>query len=241
MSRDPEPWYNEGSGRLLWAAEEEDLEQVLGSLFGYHYLQLGDPAFSNCALSSLIPHRVFLSPADTTVGPCSLLRAKSTEIPLLNDSVDVVCLPHVLEQSEAPHQLLREVSRLLIPNGHIVLTGFNPLSVWSSGYMCARFLEAHKRKHKFISTLRIRDWLALLGFEVLETRCFYFRPLLHLPCFKQRLSYIEELGKRFLPFLGIAYRMVAIKRVGNVRSVRPNWKQSRKLWRVGSEGIARPT
>ncbi|MCQ4062135.1 class I SAM-dependent methyltransferase, partial [Klebsiella pneumoniae] len=56
--------------------------------------------------------------------------AEFEELPFESQSLDMIVLPHVLEFSEDPHQLLREVERVLMPEGRVVITGFNPMSLW---------------------------------------------------------------------------------------------------------------
>ena len=51
------------------------------------------------------------------------------QLPFAANSIDLVVMPHVLEFYDDPHQILREVERILIPEGQIVLTGFNLIPV----------------------------------------------------------------------------------------------------------------
>jgi SAM-dependent methyltransferase len=39
-------------------------------------------------------------------------------------------MAHALEFHDDPHQILREVERVLIPEGELIITGFNPISIW---------------------------------------------------------------------------------------------------------------
>jgi SAM-dependent methyltransferase len=51
-------------------------------------------------------------------------------LPFPNQSLDLVLLPHTLELARDPHDTLREVERVLVPEGRVVIVGFNPASLW---------------------------------------------------------------------------------------------------------------
>jgi hypothetical protein len=84
----------------------------------------------------------------------------------------------------------------------------------------------------------VRDWLALLGFDVLESRSRFYRPPLQHRGLQRRLAFLDSWGGRWWQPLGGLYVVVARKRVVTLTAVKPRWSKARRL--VGS-GLAEPT
>ena len=158
-------------------------------------------------------------------------------LPFPNASVDLVVLPHTLELSGDPHQTLREVERVLVPEGRVVIAGLNPASLWG-----LRQRVGHLRRDlglggarnlflpsggEFIGYWRLRDWLRLLGFEVESGRFGCWRPPLRSEVWLERLAWMDRLGDRWWPVLGAVYFLVAVKRVRGMRLV-GMFKQDRR-------------
>jgi SAM-dependent methyltransferase len=148
------------------------------------------------------------------------------QLPFAANSADLVVLPHVLEFSSNPHDALREVERILLPEGHLILSGFNPLSLWGARRLLDRS-GAYPWRGKFIHLLRIKDWLALLGFEVVAGRMACYAPPLSNESWLKRGMFMDGAGDRWWPMLGGIYFLVAKKRVTGMRLIRPQWQHSR--------------
>ena len=107
-------------------------------------------------------------------------------LPFPNQSLDLVVLPHALELSRDPHLTLREVERVLVPEGRVMILGFNPASMWGLRQRLGRARSAVglggrgslylPRAGEFLGYWRLRDWLRLLSFEVEGGRFGCFRP-----------------------------------------------------------------
>lgn len=123
------------------------------------------------------------------------------------DSLDLVVLPHTLERSADPHACLREVERVLIPEGQVLITGLNPMSLWG------------RQGSSLIAYRRLRDWLRLLGFEVQVSRFGGWTPALGSERWMQRLSWMDAVGQRWCPILGGVYLLMATKRVHGGRLI----------------------
>ncbi len=223
-------WYAMPLGQALQAAEKACLDQVLSQLFGYHLLQVGRPCETDLLAASRVSHRLVmdLAPAGGTGKPAGLVGLPHA-LPFASASLDVVVLPHVLEFSPWPHEVLREVERVLIPEGSVVLLGFNPWSSW----MTKRLLLGWRRRvpwcGRFRSPARIRDWLSLLGFDSEPgISCFHRPPVTHAGILS-RLGWMDGLGRRLLRPFGASYLLVARKRVTTLTPVRPRWQPRRKL------------
>jgi SAM-dependent methyltransferase len=94
------------------------------------------------------------------------IRAKAYHLPLQSDSVDMIILPHMLEFDAYRFQTMREVERVLKPEGTVVILNFNPWSLWVRyQYLWDKRLADSWRGH-FIRRSRVVDWLKLLNFEV---------------------------------------------------------------------------
>ena len=149
-------------------------------------------------------------------------------LPFPSDSIDLVVLPHSLEFAHDPHQLLREVERVLRPEGRVVITGFNPASLWGLRQRAGRArLGIHlgrgepylPREGDFIGYWRLRDWARLLGFELEAGQFGCWRPPLSTARWLERFEWMDGVGERWWPVLGAAYVLVAVKRVRGMRLV----------------------
>lgn len=97
---------------------------------------------------------------------------KMVELPFAQGSIDTVCLINGLDFTHDPHQLLREIERVTRSDGHIILTGFNPMSI-SGVYRHLPFYASHPfKKARFFSYYRVKEWLNVLGFSI-KFRCFF--------------------------------------------------------------------
>ncbi|MCC6206888.1 MAG: methyltransferase domain-containing protein [Gammaproteobacteria bacterium] len=229
-------WYEGRLGQLLLECERRELDEVLANLFGYYLLQVGAMMDAYLLESSRIRHQFVMDNA-WPMEPCQALPeqviclcGQPQRLPVLSDSVDVVLLPHTLEFAPSAHEVLREAERVLVAEGHVVILGFNPWSVWGIW----RLLRWRRRQHApwhgtFRGVYRIKDWLSLLGFDIVQVRPYFFRPPLQHETSMRRLEWIERLGRRWWPVLGGAYLMVAKKRVTRLTPIKPRWRPRRSL------------
>jgi SAM-dependent methyltransferase len=261
-----EAWLKTAPGRYLLEWEQARLDEAVSDAFGYHALQLGlaelDGLRSNrmphrwVACDTLhVPAQLALPPpaADfaTTLpptGPVSL-HCEFDALPFPDASVDLVLLPHALELARDPHHTLREVERVLVPEGRIVIAGFNPASLWGlrqRGGRALRSLGLAKgrslylpRAGEFIGYRRLRDWLRLLGFEVEGGQFGCWRPPLATDLWLERFAWMDDVGDRWWPVLGSVYFMVAVKRVRGMRLVGLVKKDRRRSLGVAPAAVAR--
>lgn len=236
-------------GRLLHAWERGCLDEVVADIFGFHALQLGLPSIDALSANRM-PHRWTALRADeATAGREPDLRTDFGALPFPEASLDLLVLPHALEMSADPHATLREVSRVLVPEGRVVIAGFNPASLWG-----LRQRRAHLWRRlgwgalylpaegEFIGYWRLRDWLRLLGFEVETVRFGCWRPALRHEAWLARFAWMDRLGARWWPIFGAVYFIVAIKRVPGARLLSPGWKRAPVATAApaGVAGQARP-
>lgn len=226
-------WYQTPLGRSLAATEQALLDEALGNLFGYNLLQVGGPQGNDLSAISRIPVRLQLldegGPGDAGG---NFLVGLPECLPLAGDSIDVLLLPHLLGFADEPHEVLREAERVLVADGHVVLLGFNPWSLWG---LCRLLLGWQKNtpwNSRFLSPRRVREWLSLLGFETVELRYLYYRPPLRQAGMLQGLQLLEHWGARAWRGLGGVYLLVAKKRLAGLTPIRPR--------RRGRQGLLAP-
>ena len=204
---------------MAW--EQSKIDTLVTDLFGYNALQLGLPQ-RNFLAHNRIPLRQIAGETGKVDVLCDL-----RELPFSANSIDLVVMPHILEFHDDPHQILREVERILIPDGQLVVTGFNPLSLWG---LCRRFSSCSNEfpgHGSFISVLRLRDWLNLLSFEVDRGNFGCYAPPFQQEQWLQRCHFMEAAGDRWWSFAGGVYLLRAVKRVRGMRLVLPGWKQKK--------------
>ena len=153
-------WLATEQGRYVLDWELEQFDRAVEDVFGFRAAQAG-LADVDCLRSNRIPYRFTLA-----IEPGASLVADPLQLPLANASVDLLVLPHVLEFSADPHLVLREAERVLLPEGQVVISGFNTLSLWGARQWLARRDAACPWNARFIGLLRLKDWLKLLGFEL---------------------------------------------------------------------------
>lgn len=230
-------WYRTPLGLSLENMELAAVREAMANLFGYHVLLVESPWTGNPLNASRIPHQIHLAYTGRELAQAQLA-ASASALPIETDSLDVVVLPHVLERSGHPHQVLREVDRCLIPEGHVIITGFSPWGMWG----LRRLLTAWRGRVpwclRFIRPARIEDWLELLGFDILQVRTLFHRPPLQHARILERLRIFERIGDRGWPIPGACYQLLARKRVTTMTPLRPRWRPRRGI--LGAS-VAEPT
>ena len=231
-----EDWYATPLGQELAAAEAACLERMLRDTFGYYLLQVGLLNVLDGALAgSRVRNRIVLPhglPAggrangqgrgQIIVDPCHL--------PIASDSIDAVVLPHVLEFALDAQQALGEAERVLIPEGRVIVLGFNNMSLWGlrSQLQAVRGHPQVPWCGNFLTPFQVSDWLSSLGFDVEMLEGILFRPPWRrtLP---RRLPILDLVSQRLWPPLAGVYGIRAVKRVSTLTPVRPSWRQRRAL------------
>lgn len=235
-------WYASTLGQRLAKSEKQILDEFLPDLFGYYLLQCGCPEIKaqqgagNWLVSSRVSVRFCM---DYDINQGVSCQSNLAHLPIKDDSLDIVILPHVLDFSAEPHQVLREAERVLIAEGHVVILGFNPWSIWQIFRIFLFWTKQAPWNARFLSASRVMDWLALLGFDVVQCKGYFHQPPLQNEKIIKKLGFIEKLGLRFWPKLGAGYVLVARKRVETLTPIRPSWRSRRQVIASGLETINR--
>lgn len=220
-------WCQQPLGQALSRAEQQRLCDILSDVFGYHLVVL-DPACQPDAMaSSRIRHRsVQTLSAQGLQEPPSLLGSPE-QLPLQPDSIDAFVLAHVLEVVPDPHQVLREIDRCLVAEGHLIVLGFNPFGWWGLRKLLLGWRGRVPWALRFISLPRLKDWLSLLGFDTLQTQYLFPHPPWNYGKGGSNRRLLQRLHLGRWPFLAAAYVLVARKRVATLTPVKPRWRPRR--------------
>jgi len=225
-------WYRAPLGRLLADVELSALAEQLPGLFGYHLMVI-DPPWETCTLSdSRIPHHVVQRIQMDCGGDTGVVGHTDTW-PVMTDTLDAIILPHTLEITIDPHQVLREADRSLIPDGHLVIIGFNPWSLWGVRRRLSWRSQDMPWNARFLSVSRIRDWLSLLGFDTLHCQYLFHRPPVQNSRLRSRLHFLEPSSGNGMMLLAGAYILVARKRTVIMTPIKAVRNGRRQLFPVG--------
>src|ERR1043165_2262885 len=207
-------WLSTPQGAYVLGWELAQFDSAVEDVFGFRAVQIGLPEV-DFLRQNRIPFRFSLA-----LEPGASLAAAPFKLPLASQSVDLVVLPHVLEGHEHPHEVLRETERVLMPEGQVVISGFNTLSLWHLRQVMP-FMEKHVAPWdaRFIGLLRLRDWLRVLGFELNGGKFGCYVPPVRQKRWLDRLAFMEKAGARWWPIAGALYVVRAVKRVHGMRLV----------------------
>ncbi|MDO8413404.1 MAG: methyltransferase domain-containing protein [Gallionellaceae bacterium] len=221
-------WFATPQGQYLLACEQAFFDHNVADIFGYNAVQLGLTEYeflraSRMPLRTVAGNRAGL-PATSEPSPYEMVRLIMDELPFECGSLDMVVMPHVLEFNEHPHQILREVERVLRPEGTIIISGFNPRSLWGMRRKLGPRM-GYPWRGNFITLPRLKDWLALLGFEIVAGRFACYAPPVANPKWLSRFKFMEPAGDRWWAVCGGIYYLQAVKRVPGMRPIKPSWNQ----------------
>lgn len=251
-------WLRTPAGSYLLAWEQRFIDAAVVDWFGFHALQLGLPQLHGLRTNRMPHRWLALNHLPDDVPPApegppargpathpleyrpeplaetvaeagkAAIYCEFDALPFEANSLDLVLLPHTLELAADPHRCLREVERVLRPEGRVVILGLNPASLWAVRQNLARvngrLLSRAPRLYlpeegEYIGYWRLRDWLRLLSFEVERAQFGCYRPPLLSDAWLSRWQWIEKPGGKWWTVLGALYGVVAVKRVHGMRLV----------------------
>ncbi|WP_371379632.1 methyltransferase domain-containing protein [Thalassotalea aquiviva] len=221
-----EPWLPKGwrdlpNGHLIAQAIEEHLEPCWPRIFGYHLLKLGALSGKICSINSLISHQVVVTKSSESAD----VIAEIDDLPFLQQCVDACMLNHCLEFSVDPHHVLREADRVLIPNGYMIISGYNPFSLAGLNQLIPFRRQQVPWQGRFFTPMRVKDWLHLLGYEiVIDTRFLHAGLHSEINPDTWWFKSWQNFAGKFLSPMGSIYLIVAKKRVLPLTPIRPKWK-----------------
>lgn len=210
-------WLESPAGHYVQDWEQLKLDLLVADIFGFNALQLGLPRFDTLRANRM-PFRF------RCCGEQADVRCDPHHLPFMTNSIDLVVLPHLLEFDPHPHQILREVERTLVPEGQVVVVGFNPFSLWGARRALASGAGRPPWQGRYISVPRLRDWFTLLGFETRGGAFGCYAPPVEQEKWLQRWRFMDDAGDRWWPVMGGVYVVQAIKRQHGMRLIMPKWR-----------------
>jgi SAM-dependent methyltransferase len=227
-------WLQTPPGAYVRAWEQACLDELTADIFGFNAVQIGLPQIHALAANRM-PNKWQAATRTSSDAQLELVAGGKqiavaldfADLPFASQSLDLVVLPHVLEFAAEPHQVLREVERVLIPEGHVIICGFNPASMWGVRQGLGRLSRNHYLPvaGEFISMPRMKDWLKLLNLRVGASHFGCYSPPFRTAKWLNRFAVMEDAGQRWWPYLGAVYMVHAVKRVKGMTMVGPAWNK----------------
>jgi SAM-dependent methyltransferase len=230
-------WFESPLGGRVLCEEAALARYALDDVFGFELVQMGAWGPGRHLLAGArTPNARLLAP-DPGAGVS--LCADLTSLPFASDSIDAVLLPHTLELVEDPYAVLREAERVLCAEGCLIICGFNPWSGWGVRRLFARGFRRSlfpPQTQRLLAERRLRDWVALLDFEVVDVYGY----LGALPVAGRRRpaadGTVHEPPYRRRAALGAGgYLLKARKRVQTLTLVRPRRRARKRVLVPASE------
>lgn len=220
----PESWQDLPNGRLILSSIETVLKPWWQKFFGYHLVKIGALSHEICTESSPIKNQVSCCVTRTVGEGKANIVGELDDLPLLEHSVDVCLLSHALEFSLDPHHVIREANRVLIPNGYLIITGYNPLSLAGFNRAIPYRRKRQPWNEHFFSPMRVKDWLHLMGFEILsDERCIHSN-LAGKMSDHFVANYWRKFASNYFTSFGSVYIIIAKKRVLPLTPIKPKWQ-----------------
>ncbi len=217
-------WLESPLGRYVLTKEQALFDDALQNIFGFNALQVGMTQL-DCLASCRMPYKFAIGDIDES---SQHIVAASQQLPILANSIDVILLPHALDFSEDPHHTLTEAERVLVGEGHVIISGFNPISSWGLkrliSYKTSMLSNNRPWNARFLPLLRVKDWLTLLDFEVISVHMTCYNLPINSERWLNRFARKDALKARLWPMMGGVYFVVAKKRVPSMRLIKPSWK-----------------
>ncbi len=217
-------WYrNTTPGRILQSIEASYLQNCLQLTYKQTVLQVG-------ALGSeqvYIPEefaKQFLTLSlrgDAATSEFACLLGDAAALPVATGSMDVLILPHVLEFEDDPQAVLREVERVLKPEGRLFVISFNPLSLRG---MLQYLPQPRSFWHfNFLPHHRILDWMTLLKFEACYHAgfCLTTAEVILAP---------NNLVQSSRAFFSLAYAVRGVKRTYTIIPIERSWRTAQRIF-----------
>ena len=215
-----------GFGELLLACELSFAKSWLRQLGGVEMVVTGitsEPVMQLAEDAAAINKTFVLESLEGEgARPQKVVIARPDRLPFRSDSIDLLVALHTLQQTEDPRRMIREVERVLAPEGRVIFSGLNPWSLaglWglaTGGKILGQF-----PLKQCVSRRMLCDWLLLLGLEIEKSETFSHRPPLGSEALLGRLAFLEKLGDRAWPFFGAGYLVQAQKHVSNLIPLAP--------------------
>ncbi|PXX44704.1 MULTISPECIES: class I SAM-dependent methyltransferase [Aquitalea] len=208
-------------GHYLLECEQAFFDRAVADIFGFHAVQMGLPE-----VDFLAANRIPWQCRAAESGEAAQIICHPAQLPFESRSLDLLVMPHLLDFTTEPHQVLREVERVLVPEGRLLMTGFNPVSLWGVRRLIQGRADTPWRGN-FFPLIRIRDWLKLLDLEPVAGCFMAYAPPVSQRDWLERFGFLERAGDKWWPLAAGVYGIEAIKRQRGMRLITPKWKAAK--------------
>lgn len=222
-------WFKSSLGRALLEQERQHCRNLVPSGYYPRSLQVGQPSVN--FLDDIEASERFMIDASVTktcAKPIHYAAAKSSAMPFADKTHNLIVLPHTLDFCTNPHGVLREVNHILVPQGCLVITGFNGFSLWGAIRLLMKSANRRPWNGRYRHVSSVQDWLALLGFELVGAAMLAYQPPLQSKKWRRKLAFIDHAGARWWPGLGAVYVIVGRKKeiaVSGREATRMQWRK----------------
>ncbi len=220
--QDIKNWYQTPLGRKIFRLEQRQLDTLLPHIFGYYAICLTNHADFKLTESPIL-NKIDVACASPQYG--QLVMSANT-LAFANNSIDLFVLPHTLELLPDPDAILNEIYRCLIPEGKLIILGFNPYSLFGLWQWLLGDEKTYPWSNRFLSPFSVLKKLHRHQLQMECLRHFYFRPPINHTEVLKKLSFMELLGSLFLPYWGSLYIIEASKHVTSLTSIKPQFKET---------------
>jgi len=229
-------WLAAPLGESLLAQEQALLGEALEDVFGLHLMQIGQWGEASRLVGPARVQSKTLWAGEPRPGVA--VCCDPAALPTRSDSVDAALLPHTLEFVDDAYALLRELDRVLVAEGQLIVLGFNALGSWS--WRHRKTSEGFPPgMQRLLREGRVRDWFALLGFEIVLAKRYLFAPPFARLQSERSRRFFAGLGWLAPPLFASGYLLKARKRVYALRRPRLRWRERRRLVTSMPEPTAR--
>lgn len=208
------------AGQYVTAWETDVLKHWVADAFGFYAAQLGHTKRIAALEENRCSERWAVEVGETRHLGQDNTQVQKIEVgdfsilPFASDSMDLILLPHTLDDHPDPHAVLREVYRVLRPEGQMMILGFNPISLWGAQ---AAYSKLYGKKwwayrHQALHVRRIKDWLRLLNCDVMQGKYGCYAPCVSSKQWLSRSRWLEDAGDRWWGVAGAVYALGAVKR-----------------------------
>lgn len=212
-------WSQLSRGEHLQEQTQSLVNNAISRCFGYHLLKLGNLSAQLQTNTSPIRHQINCAENGEGIG----LRSDLHDLPFQDSTIDLCIIMHELDFSSDPHQLLREIDRVLTLDGTLIIGGYNPYSFF--GFRSLMTPKSNQTTRLF-SPNRVIDWLHLLGFEIKHKQHFdYISAQPQGPI----TSLIENIAQHYLPFFCSVYFIVAKKQCTPMTPIKSTFEFRRTI------------
>jgi len=212
-------WLQLSEGQYLQKKTQHLVNNAIRHCFGYHLLKLGQLSTQLQTNMCPIEHQINCAENGNDIG----IRSDLNHLPLQDSTIDVCILVHELDFSSDPHQLLREIDRVLTLDGILIISGYNPYSLFG---LKSLLTPKDVNTARLFAPNRVIDWLHLLGFEIKQKQHFDYIS----PHPRGRLSnLIESIGQRYLSFFCSVYFIEAKKQCTPMSPIKTSFEFRRRI------------